>query len=98
MLAPPLHRTQHYQNLDAVRGIAAQFVVVVHVILLIASNDPVYKAITGWPGWLSGLCGSFLIANLVAYCVARVVERPAQFSAWIEQILFRRSGSRRAPA
>ena len=35
-------------------------------------------------------CG-ILVANLVAYCVALLVERPSQFARWIEQALGQRS-------
>ncbi len=79
MPAPPLHRTQHYQNLDAVRGIAAQVVVVVHVILLIASNDPVYNAITGWPGRLSVLVFFCLSGFAIATSIERGFTRSGGF-------------------
>jgi peptidoglycan/LPS O-acetylase OafA/YrhL len=67
------------------------------LVMLRALLDPTIGDVTTTPGcWASISCGSFFICNLIAYGVARLVERPALFAEWIERLL--RVGRRRPAA
>jgi peptidoglycan/LPS O-acetylase OafA/YrhL len=69
---------------------------ILHAPTLVALRAVLDVTVGGYGGTLSRrmaiVCGSFLVANLVAYGVALLVERPSQFAGWMEQILRRRSG------